>query len=137
MCVELLSPSDSRDDRDRNDDFVRRHPKLIVEILSKSTAREDLGRKMREYQSIDTLEEDVTLDSRKRWAQRSSRVGRAWTPFGPRSSGTLDLTSIALSIDLDASYDIVGVHNGMEELYSWRECSESAESSSRATTTKR
>src|SRR5579862_1878624 len=57
------------DERDRNDAMVMRHPKLIVEVLSESTAREDVGPKVREYQTIDTLEEYLMIDSRKRWAQ--------------------------------------------------------------------
>src|SRR5581483_10325035 len=36
------------DERDRDDAYVMRHPKLIVEVLSESTAREDLGRKLRD-----------------------------------------------------------------------------------------
>ena len=95
------------DERDRNDGFVMRHPKLIVEILSESTAREDLGAKMREYRTIDALEEYVTLDSRKRWIQLSRRIEHRWETFAPIGFGTLDLVSI--SVDCTALYDSVGV----------------------------
>jgi Uma2 family endonuclease len=66
----------TRDERDRNDSVVMRHPKLIVEVLSETTAREDLGPKAREYQTIDTLEEYLIVDSRKRWVPNPSK-GRA------------------------------------------------------------
>ncbi len=97
------------DERDRNDSLVMRHPKFIVEVLSESTAREDLGPKMREYQSIDTLEEYVMLDSRKRWVQLLRRSNAAWQLSPAITAGTLDCASIPLSIDLDALYDTVGI----------------------------
>jgi len=86
-----------------------RHPKFILEVLSESTAREDLGPKMREYQSIDTLEEYVMLDSRKRWVQLLQRSDAGWRLSPATTAGILDCASIPLSIDLDALYDTVGI----------------------------
>ena len=97
------------DERDRNDGFVMRHPKLIIEILSESTAREDLGAKLREYQTIDALEEYVTLDSRKRWIQLSRKIDNGWKSIAPFDVGTLQLRSIPIAIDCTALYDSVGI----------------------------
>ncbi len=101
------------DDRDRDDDTAVHHPKLIIEVLSESTAKIDLGPKMREYQSIAELEEYVTIDSRKRWAQIVRRdQGGVWKLEAPAATGDLELRSIGATIDLEALYDIVGMPPG-------------------------
>lgn len=97
------------DERDRNDAVVMRHPKLIVEVLSESTARDDLGTKMYEYRAIDTLVEYLMIDSRKRWAQILHREAGQWTLAEPITSGTLTLASINLTIDIDEIYARTGV----------------------------
>lgn len=91
------------DERDSSDmrALVVRYPKLIVEVLPESTAQDDLGSKMREYQAIETLEEYVTIDSRKRWAQVSRKSGQEWVLNVPVTGGSLELRSIGLTIDLD------------------------------------
>ena len=97
------------DERDRNDGLVMRHPKLIVEVLSESTAREDLGPKMREYQTIDALEEYLIIDSRKRWVQSVRRIENRWASSTPVTDGVFDLISISLAIDCGRLYDAVGI----------------------------
>jgi Uma2 family endonuclease len=96
------------DERDHDDASVMRHPKLIVEVLSESTAREDLGPKKREYESIDTLNEYLVIDSRKRWAQVIRREGGEWVESAPSGSGLLELKSLGLILNLDEVYDAVG-----------------------------
>jgi Uma2 family endonuclease len=98
------------DERDRlPENTTIRHPKLVIEVLSESTAREDLGPKMREYQAIETLEEYLTVDSRKRWAQIARRDGAAWMLSTPVTSGSIGLQSIAFTLDLDALYAAAGI----------------------------
>jgi Uma2 family endonuclease len=97
------------DPRDYADGLVMRHPKLLVEVLSETTAREDLGPKMREYQAIDTLEEYLMIDSRKRWAQVSRRSNGVWNLLEPTAAGPMELACVPLTIDLDALYTLVGV----------------------------
>jgi Uma2 family endonuclease len=103
------------DERDRaRGTVILRFPKLVIEVLSESTARDDLGPKMREYHALATLEEYVTIDSRKRWAQASYREpAGTWTQLSPTTDGTLSLHSIGVDIDLDALYTGAGVlHDG-------------------------
>jgi len=93
------------DERDSDSAVYVRYPKLLIEVLSKSTASLDRTAKLHEYRSIETLEEYVLVDSRKRWAQTNVRV-----PSGERiaslpiESGSITLTSIGLTIDLDDLY---------------------------------
>ncbi|HEY1867703.1 MAG TPA: Uma2 family endonuclease, partial [Candidatus Cybelea sp.] len=99
------------DERDSSDmrALVIRYPKLIVEVLSDSTAQDDLGSKMREYQTIETLVEYVTIDSRKRWAQMSRKSGQEWILNVPATGGTLELRSIGLALDLDEIFAQGGI----------------------------
>ena len=97
------------DERDRDDAFAMHHPKLVIEVLSESTAKTDLGPKMREYQSIAELEEYVTVDSRKRWAQVARRTPAGWMLDSPATSGAVELRSVGVAVDLDALYAICGI----------------------------
>jgi len=98
------------DERDRvQGSTTIHHPKLVIEVLSDSTLKDDLGPKMREYQAIETLQEYVTIDSRVRWAQIARREGTTWTLERPVSAGSLQLHSVGLSVDLDALYENAGV----------------------------
>ncbi len=45
------------DPRDREDKYVKRHYKLIVEVLSESTEAFDRGKKFEDYRRSDSLEE--------------------------------------------------------------------------------
>ncbi|MFP4298330.1 MAG: Uma2 family endonuclease [Spirulinaceae cyanobacterium] len=47
--------------RDREDRYIKRYPKLIIEVLSPSTQVFDRGEKFEDYQQIDTLEEYVLI----------------------------------------------------------------------------
>ncbi len=49
------------DPRDREDRYLKRYPKLIVEVLSPSTQAFDSGEKFNDYQKLETLEEYVLI----------------------------------------------------------------------------
>ncbi|MGH7727890.1 MAG: Uma2 family endonuclease [Vulcanimicrobiaceae bacterium] len=98
------------DERDRAAGAtIIRYPKLIVEVLSPSTASDDLGPKMREYQTIETLEEYLTLDSRRRWAQVLRRTGTDWLLAAPLTRGALEIASVGTTLDLDQLYRDCGL----------------------------
>jgi Uma2 family endonuclease len=65
------------DPRDREDRYVKRHPKLIAEVLSPSTAQFDRGEKFQDYQALAALEEYVLI------AQDEMRV-ECWRRPGPQ-----------------------------------------------------
>ena len=98
------------DERDRVARSTRvAFPKLIVEILSVSTASVDRGEKLDEYQTIESLEEYVLIDSRKRWVAIMRRSGETWMQSLPISTGTMHLASIDLDVALDELYVNSGV----------------------------
>jgi Uma2 family endonuclease len=49
------------DPRDREDRYVKRHPKLIAEVLSPSTEEFDRGTKFQDYQLLESLEEYILI----------------------------------------------------------------------------
>ena len=102
------------DERDRvKGAVVIRYPKLVIEVLSDSTAGQDLGTKLHEYQGIETLEEYVVVDSRRRWMQTVRRRGSEWAVavFSPADDPHMAIVfeSIGLTVNLDQFYDVAGV----------------------------
>jgi len=110
--LKQLTPTSSRyadvsvsfDPRDEPGLTYARYPTLLIEVLSPSTHATDRGRKADEYRSIETLQEYVLVDSRKRWAQAVRRVAADWAFSLPILAGALRLESIDLSIAFDDLY---------------------------------
>jgi Uma2 family endonuclease len=50
------------DDDSSNDDYIRKNPLIIVEILSKSTRKKDKTEKRKEYLSLPSLQEYVLIE---------------------------------------------------------------------------
>lgn len=49
------------DERDRNSQYLKKYPRLIVEVLSSTTANFDRGDKFIDYQKLSSLEEYVLI----------------------------------------------------------------------------
>lgn len=49
------------DPRDRSDRYIKRHPKLIAEVLSSSTQAFDRGEKFEDYKNLESLEEYLLI----------------------------------------------------------------------------
>jgi Uma2 family endonuclease len=83
-------------------------PVVIFEILSRSTARVDLGAKNAEYQSIPSLRVYVVLDQARVAAQifrRNPEGDWIYEALGPE--GTLDLAEIGVAVPLMEIYEDV------------------------------
>jgi Uma2 family endonuclease len=80
------------------------HPTLLIEVLSPSTHAIDRGPKSDEYRTIETLQEYVLIDSRKRWAQTIRRAGSDWIVSLPIVEGSLDFQSVGVSMTFDDIY---------------------------------
>ncbi len=86
-----------------------RRPKLVVEILSPN-AGDDLAAKLDEYQSIESIEEYIVVDSTKRSVRRWYRNAGGKFQFDPYSiSGLVRFASIGFTLDIEALYDEVGI----------------------------
>ena len=91
--------------RDRDDRYVKRYPKLIVEVLSASTQAFDRGEKFADYQKLESLEESVLIsqESQRVECHRRTAVG-TWesTIYGP--DDRVVLTSIELEFAIAELY---------------------------------
>jgi Uma2 family endonuclease len=106
--ADALVTCDERDSPDSNERSIS-YPKLIIEVLSESTSGVDRGDKLDEYRSLDSLQEYVILDSRRRWVDIARRINDRWSLGMPATGGRVHLESIDLAIDLDKIYDGAGV----------------------------
>ena len=99
------------DERDRraDADLMKRHPRLIVEVLSDSTGAYDRGRKFEIYRGIETLSEVlfVSADRRQVDLLRRQPDGDSWVLFPKSAADTLQLASLDVELPLDAVYDDV------------------------------
>jgi len=69
----------------------------------------DRGDKLDEYRTIDTLEEYVLIDSRRRWVETYRRVENTWIASLPTIAGDPPLTSVNITLALEHLYETVGI----------------------------
>jgi len=89
------------DERDRRADLFVEHPKLIVEILSDSTAAYDRGAKFAVYRQIAALQEFALIDIDARSVEVFRRqVNNEWLlhDYSGESSCTLESVTLALQM---------------------------------------
>jgi Uma2 family endonuclease len=108
--ADALVTCDERDSPEANERSVG-YPRLIIEVLSESTAEVDRGDKFDEYRSLDSLQEYVMLDSRRRWVESARRIKDQWNLGMPTTGGHLYLESLDLTVDLDMLYDRAGIES--------------------------
>ncbi|MBH8576705.1 Uma2 family endonuclease [Nostocaceae cyanobacterium CENA369] len=97
------------DPRDQETSTYKRFPKLIIEVLSKSTEAFDRGDKFNDYQNLDSLEEYVLVNSRHHRVETFRRneqglwVLQTYTP----DNQTFELQSINLTATFTDLYQDV------------------------------
>jgi Uma2 family endonuclease len=98
------------DARDRGDDarHAKSHPRLIVEVLSPSTAAWDRGRKFELYQQIPELQEYLLIEQDRLHADLFRRNAEGlWVlhPAGPEA--VVKLASVEVELALTSFYEDV------------------------------
>jgi Uma2 family endonuclease len=94
------------DDRDHADPLVKRHPTLIVEVLSESSADDDRGAKFADYRKLASLREYVLIDARARAAEVFRRGDDGKWAFEPAdAAGESALESVGLRVAVAALYE--------------------------------
>ncbi|MDQ5907950.1 MAG: hypothetical protein QG599_41 [Pseudomonadota bacterium] len=88
--------------RQENEDLFCTAPKLIIEVLSNSTARKDRFKKRAAYQQIESLEEYVLVSQEARHVEIYRRADdwQACIHIG----GLVELRSVGLALDMDELY---------------------------------
>jgi len=94
-CAVSCTPSDNH--------WIE-EPRLVVEILSPSTERFDLTRKIEFFQSIATVDEILILRSERRWAQLWRRGDPAWSVQNFIGHSEVALEALSRPIPLDEIY---------------------------------
>jgi len=96
------------DNRDRESEYVKRHPSLVVEVLSKSTAARDRGLKFAHYRSLPELQEYVLIDPKRLSVEvyRRDPDGR-WVLFPQEQPGNVEFASLDFRCTTDAIYEDV------------------------------
>jgi Uma2 family endonuclease len=80
------------------------NPKLLVEVLSPSTAAYDRGEKLSHYQRLASLEELVLVAHEERRIEHWRREGDVWTVEVTRGEGAVRLASVGFALPLSEVY---------------------------------
>jgi Uma2 family endonuclease len=94
------------DARDRADPLSKRHPSLIVEVLSDSTAAYDRGEKFALYRQVDTLQEYVLIDPLRFTVDCFRRdPSDHWVLYPFAGSDTVELASVGYQAPMSTLFE--------------------------------
>lgn len=104
---DVLVTCDPRD-KGANADTAKRHPSLIVEVLSESTAAYDRGLKFEHYREIETLREYLLVEQDRRHIDlfRLGEDGR-WVLESFGDEGAITLESVKTALEMADIYEDV------------------------------
>ncbi len=80
------------------------NPRVLVEVLSPSTADYDRGEKLTHYQQITSVEDIVLVSHEARRIDVWSRSGSDWKLSTVEETGTIKLSSVSCELSLDEVY---------------------------------
>ncbi len=91
--------------QDNQDDYYENNPCVIVEVISKTTARNDMLEKRLAYLKIETLQLYLLVDSRKRWVKAYRRLGSQWEEVCLSKEQILEIPGISAQLTLEDIYE--------------------------------
>jgi Uma2 family endonuclease len=93
------------DPRDRDDRYVKRHPKFIAEVLSPSTQAFDRGTKFEDYRKLDALEEYILIFQDTQQVEcRRRTADNTWETVVYQAGEAVALKSLGLEFDIAELY---------------------------------
>lgn len=95
------------DPQDRETPTYKRFPKLIIEVLSESTESFDRGDKFNDYQTLDSLQEYVLVNSQQPRIEIFRRDEPKRWFYCSYNEGTVCLESLSLTINFSSIYEDV------------------------------
>ncbi|MEB3828571.1 Uma2 family endonuclease [Phormidium sp. CCY1219] len=106
------------DPQDRETSTYKRFPKLIVEVLSESTEAFDRGDKFNDYQTLDSLEEYLLVNTRHQRVEifRRNEVGGWLFHAYSATDENFTLESINLTVAFAELYEEVNLERESAEL---------------------
>ncbi|MBP0015984.1 MAG: Uma2 family endonuclease [Cyanobacteria bacterium SBLK] len=104
------------DPRDRETPTYKRFPKLIIEVLSDSTEAKDRGDKFHDYQTLDSLEEYILVNSKRQQIEifRRQEINNWQFTTYHSENPRFALSSIDLEIAIASIYEDVEFENTTE-----------------------
>ena len=106
------------DDRDKRAINLFQYPKVIVEVMSPSTESTDRGKKWREYQSIDTLQEYVLISPNELAIEVYQRqVDSIWQYVTYESGSQFQLESLEFACAIEDVYESIVLDEFIEEAF--------------------
>jgi Uma2 family endonuclease len=91
--------------QDITDDYYENNPCVIVEVISKSTARKDTLEKRLAYANLNSLQLYLLVDSRKRWVKSYRRVNNKWQETTHQENDGIDIPCIGATLTLKQIYN--------------------------------
>ncbi len=93
------------DPRDRQDRYIKRHPKFIAEVLSESTQAFDRDLKFTDYQNLESLEEYVLISQDgQRVECRRRTAAQTWETVIYGEGDRPTFTSLNLEFSIEQLY---------------------------------
>jgi Uma2 family endonuclease len=100
---DLVITCDPQDLKSR--DFIQ-HPKIIIEVLSPSTASYDRAKKLKYYRQIPSLQEYILVDSEEIAIEIYDRgEGKMWHYYELTAGDTISLESIEFECPIELLYE--------------------------------
>lgn len=97
------------DERDRETEYYKKFPSLIVEVLSESTAAYDRGNRFSSYRKLDSLREYLLIDPDTLNVDcfRLDETSGHWVLYPFAAGDTVELASIGFSAPIESLYENV------------------------------
>jgi Uma2 family endonuclease len=107
---DITVACDPRDSVSLSEDFIL-YPRLIVEVLSPTTAAFDRGDKFADYRTIETLEEYLLINQERISVECFRRNAEGFWVLYPYSKGKeIHLASVDFRLPIEVLYeDVVGI----------------------------
>jgi Uma2 family endonuclease len=107
---DITVSCDERDSVSLNEDFIS-YPRLIVEVLSPTTAAFDRGDKFADYRTLETLEEYVLINQDRIQVECFRRNSERLWVLHPYTRGSeIHLATVDFRCEIEALYeDVVGI----------------------------
>jgi Uma2 family endonuclease len=107
---DITVTGDRQDSMSLNEDFIR-YPRLVIEVLSPTTAAFDRGDKFADYRTIESLEEYVLVNQEKMGVECFRRNSEGlWVLYPYKIGEKIHLASIDLRFSIETIYeDMIGI----------------------------
>ncbi len=107
LLPDLMVTCDEKDlAEDENPTYIE-YPKLVIEVLSPSTEKDDRGEKFLKYTYCPSIQEYVLINYECTLVQIERRQGGQWLTTWFKQGENVELQSIGLTVPVEEIYDRV------------------------------